>query len=227
MVRVIRLFVLGLATAGLVIGALGQANTVTAGTLSITATGEGWASNYFLPNNTNTGAIANTFSGNEFSFIDLQFQDWFAFNVPNTGGTITGVTINIWNNGQNFNTVPGATYNLYGASSITFGGLVTGPILGSVLTSSADTGISHFVAIRLNAIGVREMNAAQGSQFIFGGFNNGDQIFGYTDGTPVATLDQTTNTVVPEPGGLMLLSLGLASIHVVGRVKKRKARIAA
>jgi hypothetical protein len=178
------------------------------------ATGSGWVNDVSGPNNTNTSVIANHFAGG----ID-RYRNWFAFDIPSLG-TITSATLYIWNDSANSNSIPTATYRLYEASAITFTGLVSGPILGSVLTSVADAGGSHYEPIALNAAGIAALDAAQGSQFIFGGSNDGDEIFGYTGGAPVAYLDLSASATgaVPEPLSIMVwVGLACAATTVAHR----------
>ena len=189
----------------------------SAGTIS--ASGEGWceAGGYYC-NNTSTTSIADTAAGTD---GNVELNDWFAFNSPSE--SITNATISIWNFGMDYYTTsPSPVYNLYQATSIDYTGLTgNGTILGSVLFSVADTGTSEFVTITLSAAGIAALNASRGGQIIFGGSATGlnppnaDEIFGYTDGTPIAYL--TVNSTIPEPGSLMLLGGGLLALGLLKR----------
>ena len=205
-----------LVSAVFIVGAIGL-GSASAVAVTITATGEGWCESGGFCNNTNTSVIANTFSGKSGNL----YRDWFAFDLTGASGSITSATLSIWNDGSNFNNVSGALYNLYQAAGISYSGLVSGSSLGDILTSVADTGVSHYVDITLNAAGLAALTAGEGSTFVFGGFNNGDQIFGYTGGVPIATLTYTTT--VPEPGSMGLLGFGLLALAFA---KRRKQKIA-
>jgi hypothetical protein len=117
----------------------------------------------------------------------------------------------IWNDAANFNTVnSAAVFNLYEALNLSFAGLTNGPSLGSVLVDEADTGLSRYIEIGLNANGIAALTASLGNQFIFGGNNDdGEQIFGFTSGRPIAYLALET---VPVPATIPLLGVALAAL---------------
>ncbi|MGD0014054.1 MAG: PEP-CTERM sorting domain-containing protein [Bryobacteraceae bacterium] len=191
---------------------------------TVAATGEGWCGLYAVGGercgNTDTSLIRNTYAGN--SPGEGVFRDWFAFNIPSLGGPVLNATLWIWNHGWNSTQDPSGTYTLYNPSAIDYASLAVGPGLGSVTAAVADTGVSHYVGIPLNATALSLLNAAQGSQFLFGGAVDIIdpsllvEFFGYTDGTPVAMLD-LNSTAIPEPGMIGMLLGGLAALGLARR----------
>ncbi len=185
---------------------------------SISATGAGWCELSFGCNNSDTAEFANTFAGNGGYG---QAPKWFAFDM--LAGTISAATVSIWNDGRNYSYGNDLTYSLYAASSIDFDGLAAGAALGSVSAFVADDGTSHYVNIALNTDGISYLNAHKGQQVIFGGATPIGQyveLFGYTFGTPAATLN-VTEVPEPETYGMLLAGLGL-----VGWIARRKQRAA-
>ena len=187
---------------------------------SVSATGEGWCNQGGGCNNTSTSFITNTFAGNSFG---TYYNDFVALTLPSSH--ISSATISIWNDGEDFNLNSAAVYNLYAASSISYGGLATGPSLGSISVSAADTGISEYITITLNAAGLAALNAHLGSTFVFGGAVSGlipsleTEIFGYTNGVPIAFLTYNTAAVTPEPASLLMLGSGLVGMASLLRRK--------
>ena len=189
----------------------------------VDAVGEGWCrdsvSGSDYCNNTDTSAIWNTFAGNGSG--DGVYRNWFAIDIPAIG-LISNATLWIWNDGQDSTGDASRTYTLYNPAAIDFGSLGTGSPLGTVNVGDADTGLSHYVGIPLNATALSLLNAAQGGQFLFGGavdiVNPAVQveIFGWTEGIPLARLEYNA---VPEPGTLSMLLAGLA---VLGMAIRRK-----
>lgn len=182
------------------------------------ASGSGWCNSSNGCNNTNTSVINNHFAGN---LGDL-YHNWFAFNVPTLGGTVTSATLSIYNNASNNGSSLTALYQVFQSAGFTYGNLVGGTALGSILEIDANAVDNGYVDILLNAAALGLLNSAQGGQFVFGGSNdNGHELFGYNGGTPLArlTLDTSSNTNVPEPGSLALLGLGLVGLAAM---RKRK-----
>ena len=200
---------------------------------TITSSGSGWCSDVAGCDNSDTTQLANNFAGSPADSLTGVYQDWFAFTLPST--QITSASISIYNDGQNFTNDPSVVYSLYAASSINYGGLATGPLLGSVTVSSWDTGTEHttganqWVTIALNSTAdLAILNANLGDTFIFGGSSETDpalasQIFGHTDGNPAAYLTVTTTTPetpsVPEPNTFLLIGSGL--LGVVGTLRRK------
>jgi len=210
--RVIAASVIALASMGV--------NTAIAAPIS--ASGQGWCESGLTCNG--VSGIHNTFAGQE----NTLFRDWFTFAIPSLG-TITGATINIWNDGGNHTSESDSIYNLHAATSITYAGLAAGGSLGSVSLVTADTGTSGYVSITLNALGLADLFAAEGGNFTFGGvvspitisgFDD-PSIFGFTGGTPVAQLTLST-TAVPEPFTFSLVGTGLAGAVAMRRRRRRR-----
>ena len=194
------------------------------------ATGEGWCELGGPCDNTSNTSLANTFAG---SFGGI-YDDWLAFSLPNLGTPITSATLSIFNSGSDFTQNPGAIYNLYGASGISFASLATGPILGSDPLATADNGVDHYESISLNAAGLALLNANQGGLVLFGGDVAGAssasdvQIFGYTNGTPQAMLlTVETAAAVPEPRSVAVLVLFFLLTVIIHRKKCAFSRAAA
>jgi hypothetical protein len=187
--------------------------------INVAATGSGWCSSdpqYVSSDceDSNLNLTSNTFAGNNSDgFGGGIHRDWFAFDLP-TLDTISSASIFIWNDAANFNTVnPAAVFNLYEAFDLSFAGLTNGPSLGSVLVDDADAGPSRYIEIGLNANGIAALTASLGNQFIFGGNNDdGEQIFGYTSGLPIAYLTLDDGKTLPAPATLPLLGVGLAAL---------------
>lgn len=173
----------------------------------VTATGDGWCADTYGCNNTNVNTYANIFAGD--LGVGGIFHNWFAFNVPT--GNISSATLSIWNEASNYNYNPSAVYNVHSTSAISFDGLVSGSVLGSITVGAATNGTSHFVDINLNSTGIAYLNASQGQQIVLGGGVTGSnvQLFGYTGGLPTATLAVTSAVPEPETYAMMLAGLGM------------------
>jgi len=209
--------VAGLKTFALVLGLmLALAGTsVQADIINVAAKGSGWCSSdaQYLSNDcadSNLNLHSNTFAGTNSGVGGDTHRNWFAFDLP-AWGMISSASMFVWNDAANFNTVnSAAVFNLYEALNLSFAGLTNGPSLGSVLVDTANAGTtSGYVEIELNAAGIAALTASLGNQFIFGGNNdNGEQIFGYTSGRPIAYLA----VEVSVPATIPLLSLALAAL---------------
>ncbi len=204
---------------GLIVALAGT--SAQAGIINVAATGSGWCSSdpQYVSNDctdSNLNLNSNTFAGTNSGVGGDVHRDWFAFDLP-AWGTISSASIFIWNDAANFNTVnPAAVFNLYEALDLSFAGLTNGPSLGSVLVNDADAGLSRYIEIGLNANGIAALTASLGNQFIFGGNNDdGEQIFGYTNGRPIAYLAVS----VPATATMPLLGLGLV---VLGFSRRKK-----
>ena len=200
-------------TVGLIATVVVFASLLSASTIS--ATGEGWCSNNqnYPCNNINTSAIHNTLSGsNVYGSSNDLYRDWFAFVLPTT--PVSNASISIWNDSRNYTDDLAAVFNLYAEVSISYGGLLSGPSIGSVSVVQADNGVSRFVTLQLNGAGLAALNANLGTTIIIGGEGGvspglESEIFGYTNGHPVAYL---TTSNAPEPGTFAMLSSGLLGL---------------
>jgi hypothetical protein len=203
---------------GLIVALAGT--SAQAGIINVAATGAGWCSSdpgyvSYDCENSNLNLNSSTFAGTYSGVGGDIHRNWFAFDLP-TLGPISSASMFIWNDAANFNTDPAAVFNLYKALDLSFAGLANGPSLGSVLVNDADAGLSRYIEIGLNANGIAALNASLGNQFIFGGNNdNGEQIFGYTNGRPIAYLAVS----VPATETIPLLGLGLAALGFSRRKK--------
>lgn len=185
---------------------------------TVVASGEGWCKPDEC-NNINSNSISNTFAGD--LDIGSVSHNWFAFNIPILG-TISSASLNIWNENSNYNYNPSAIYNVHSASGFNFTDLVSGNILGSISVGDASNGTSRYVNIFFNTQGISFLNISQGSQVVFGGDIVGSdvQLFGYTNGYPLASLDLIA--AVPEPETYAILFLGLGLVGLVARRKSNK-----
>ena len=199
----------------------GAANAV-----DVTASGSGWIQPDNVSNSFGFGdGIHNHYAG----FAGQAYNNYFEFLVPNA--VATSASLNIYNAFQNTTIDAAAEYSVHGASSFTFSGLADGPSFGSVTLGVADTGVSHYVSITLNSLGLAFINSHLGQTIQFGGTTATTvdptscfdcvAIFGYTGGTPAAVL---TLNAVPEPAtwALMIVGFGL-----VGTTLRRRAAVAA
>jgi hypothetical protein len=176
---------------------------------TITATGEGHYGSISGFNNTDPLTIANDFAG---SFGGEQFSNWFAFNLPSLGASISSATLNIVNPAGN--TATGGLYLLYVEPTVV--------PLASVVSLGINAGSvpvppvgDELVSIDLSSDALALLNSKQGGQIFFGGFVSGGfgdvEIFGGPGSLP-ATLDLNTSVATPEPSSLALLLTGLAGI---------------
>ncbi len=196
--------------------------------INVAATGSGWCSSdplYVASDcaDSNVNLNSNTFAGNNTNgFGGGIHRNWFAFDLP-TLMTLSSASLYIWNDAANFNTVnPAAVFNIYKAVDLSFAGLINGPSQGSVLVDDANAGPSRYIEIVLNSSGIAALTASSGYRFLFGGSNDdGEQIFGYTSGRPIAYLALDGGEPAPVPATLSLFGLGLAAVGF-SRRRKRK-----
>jgi hypothetical protein len=155
---------------------------------------------------------------------DIWYRDWFTFSVvPNF--TASSATLSIYNLDSNLvSNDANGVFSLYAPTSLTYDGLKgNGVSLGSVTAFSADTGISHYVDIALNADGLNYINSNLGKSITFGGSTTAGyaQFFGYrfTAGKP-AILSMSAINPVPEPETYAMLLVGLGLIGATVRRRK-------
>jgi hypothetical protein len=196
------------------------ASQASADSIKLFASGQGWCESSGACNN--NARLNNTFAGSHLQ--GSEFRNWFRFDLP--GGDIESAVLNIWNDAQNFTTVPSARYDLRNAEGMSFAGLRGSTTLGSIGVGAADTGESHFVAIPLNADGLAVLNASAGHRFLFGGivspFVPGSEIqtFGYTMGPPAAFL-QLSGEFSPTPEPVTSLVGMCAAVAVLVARRRR------
>jgi hypothetical protein len=179
----------------------------------ITATGSGWCTTGEC--NASATDISNTFAGYSDSY-----RNFFSFDLSSLTGTVLTATLNIWNDDRNAASSTQSTYTVRQAASVNYASFGTGTVLGAINASQADNGVGHYVSIVLNSAALAALTASEGHSFLFGGVSNdAGTLFGYTSGSPVATLTVTTGAAVPEPAGVALMGLGLVAALVVRRRK--------
>lgn len=134
--------------------------------------------------------------------------------------------MSIYNQQFNLTQNPNSIYSLYSVSGISFTGLVSGSVLGTVSSGTANTGVDHYVDITLNATAISLLNGAQGSTFVFGGsvdepLDSGNivALFGFTSGLPEPILTLTEGATVPEPGTWAML---LGSLGTLAFMRRRR-----
>jgi hypothetical protein len=173
----------------------------------INASSTGWCdSSSSCDTSSLNGGIANNDASTD-------YNDFFTFSIP-TGETITSATLNIWaSDAYGVGHDGSGTYTLDQATGLSFSGLGSGTVLGSIDGASVSAGSAGmFDSITINAAGLADLNSAEGSGFSIGGTVGGStlDVWGYTSGTPVAFLDLTTSpAATPEPSSLALLGTGL------------------
>jgi hypothetical protein len=217
-------------TASFIATALLLAFASPASAVVINASGEGWCNSSGACNNTNTSTAANTFAG-VITPGGVSYRDWFYFNVP--VGNYVSAVLSISNNASNVTNQASSVFTLSAASGINYAGLGSGTALGSITAGAANTGVTHYVNITLNGSALSLLNTSAGGGFLFGGSLNGtntstNQLFGYTNGTPLATLTLTSATpvsAIPETQTWLLMVAGFAGLGGLLRRKQPKARL--
>jgi len=129
-----------------------------ANTITLTATGKGWCDEQNSCDNTNTSIHRNAYAGFTGGF---QYRNWYAFDLPNLG-TINQVVLSAFFNASDAAVTNPDTYTVYAANNISYNGLASGPIGGTLDVRSSINGTNHFVDIALSADAVGGLNAAQG-----------------------------------------------------------------
>lgn len=188
---------------------------------TIIGTGDGWCETSNC-NNVSTTSRANTIAGE-----NDNNRDWFGFSLP-SGGTITSATIEIYNPQYYSGTLGnGASlFNLYAASSITYAGLISGPVLASITELAVNSVSLGYVTITLNSTAISLLNAAEGGYFIFGGKLNDTTpsayVFGNTSSSdPAPELNLTFATAAPEPTTWAMMILGFCGVGFMAYRRKQ------
>jgi hypothetical protein len=192
------------------------ASSVGASTV-VTASSSGWIR---ADESSDTSGFGTGINNNFTGFEGQAYSNWFEFTLP--GASVTSAVLSIYNFSANTTVDPDALYSVHAASFYTFAGLSSGVSFGSITLGVADDGTDHWVDINFNAAGIAFINANLGSTVQFGGdtvsivdpstCSDCVAAFGYSDGTPAATL--TLDGAVPEPASwaLMVAGFGLMGI---------------
>lgn len=222
--KLIRLLIAALLAAATLAGLTAARADTTAETL--TATGSGWCSTTQGCNNTNVNAINNTYAGLD----DGVYRNWFAFVLPSS--QILSATLSIYNDAQSRSGSAPASYSVTEAAEISYAGLYGSIVLATVSLASANTGVGHFVDLVFTQAGLDWLNQHLGQNIVVGGTvttgttactANCGGAFGWTDGTPVATLALQT-VAVSVPGPIAAAGLpGLLAIAGFGLLRRRRA----
>jgi hypothetical protein len=162
----------------------------------------------------------------------LSLRDWFEFSIPSIspGETLEGATLELYDNVHYGGTF---TFSVYGLSSQPpQASDITGALLGSVDTSSADKGA--LLNISLNAAGLAAIEAAQGGSLFLGGIDPGETVHGFTaqgdfigsgsgDLTSLSLVLQPAVSPIPEPAFALPLLGAMGLLFAVRAGKRRQA----
>src|SRR5580698_6028346 len=139
---------------GLLIGVFALTAAAHADTI-INASSTGWCE---APG-CNTASLNSGLNNND---AQQTYNDFFTFTIP-TGETITSATLNIWAS-DSYGTDGSAgsgTYTLDQATGLSFSGLGSGTVLGSIDGASVSAGSTGmFDSITINAAGLADLNSA-------------------------------------------------------------------
>lgn len=222
--KLTRLLTAALIAAATLAGLTAARADTTAETL--TATGSGWCSTDDGCNNTNVNAINNTYAGLDGSV----YRNWFAFVLPSS--QILSATLSIYNHAASRSGSVPASYTVTETTAISYAGLYGSIVLATVSLASANTGVNHFVDLVFTQAGLDWLNQHLGQNIVVGGTittgttactANCGGAFGWTDGTPAATLALQT-AAVSVPGPIAAAGLpGVLAIAGYGLLRRRRA----
>jgi len=161
-------------------------------------------------------------------------NDWLGFNLSSVDGTITGATLELYNDASAYGadqstvwwdvTTPYSELGVVNSTAI-FQDLGSGVVFGNGIANAGS--INDFT---LNAAAIASLNATSGDWAIGGTDTSSGYSFLFTNGvsTPGVTLELVLNVTppaVPDSGSaLALLGLGLGALALLKRKQGREGR---
>lgn len=173
-------------------------------------------------NNTDPSVFA---SYQALTYQASESNNWFSFEIPDADIISGTLKIEL---GQHFVSRPELVYSIYNPSTISFSGLSSGPVLGSI--SLADIKAAEgFVSIALNGSAISLLNNSSGESLVFGGDITGSPYYnllfnGITGRSGAQLILETNNSAVPEPSTWALFLLGFGLVGGVMRTTRRRQK---
>ena len=174
-------------------------------------------------NNTDTSVFA--------SFAALTYQasesnNWFSFKIPNAEIISATMKIEI---GQRSVSRPELIYSIYNPANISFSGITSGPVLGSIALRDISSQ-SGFVSINLNSSAIALLNQSAGRSVLLGGDITGSPFYnllfnGVSGRSGAQLVLEVNNSAVPEPATWAMLLLGFGVVGGAMRSAKRRQRL--